>query len=72
MANAIARISASLGYDAAESMLANGTSLASVLAFESTRFEAFPIEADCSPASIRDLTTPAPMLATVRPGKRAA
>jgi len=70
--NAIAKISTALGYDAAESMLAAGASLASVLAFEAARYESFSVDADCSPESMRDATMPAPLAATVRPGKLAA
>lgn len=69
MANAIANISAALGYDVAETMLAEGASLASVLAFEALRVSTYEIDRDCSPASTRDLTIPA---STVAPAKRAA
>lgn len=67
MSNAISNISAALGYDVAETMLAGGASLAAVLAFESARYESFPVDADCSPASVRDLTV---AFETVRPVSR--
>lgn len=62
--SAIARIGSALKYDACESLLASGRSLADVLAFAAAVAEVSSAHDD-SPASSRPTEYPA----TVRPGK---
>jgi hypothetical protein len=68
MSNAVKSISAALGYDAVETMLASGAPLSSAYAFAAVEAGNWSVGADASPASTRAATL-AP--ATVRPGKAA-
>lgn len=62
--SAIAKISSALGYDACESMLASGRSLADVLVLAAAQADAAELNYD-GPASTRPTVQPE----TVRPGK---
>ncbi len=65
MSNAVANISAALGYDAVETMLAAGRSLADCYAFAAVALDNVSSDEVC-PVSATVLAD----LATVRPGSR--